>query len=55
MKDSNGRELRGRGWDDVCPLWDDGQAYIIASNFGKYWFPHIYKLSPDGTQLLDSI
>lgn len=56
MKDSNGRELRGRGWDDVCPLWDDdGQAYIIASNFGKYWFPHIYKMSPDGTQLLDGV
>lgn len=54
MKDGNGKELRGRGWDDVCPLWDDdGQAYIIASNFGKHWFPHIYKMSPDGTQLLD--
>ena len=54
MKDANGKELRGRGWDDVCPLWDDdGQAYIIASNFGKNWFPHIYKMSWDGTQLLD--
>lgn len=50
MKDANGRELRGRGWDDVCPLWDDdGQAYIIASNFGKHWFPHIYKMSWDKT------
>jgi beta-xylosidase len=56
MKDSNGRELRGRGWDDLCPLWDDdGQAYIIASNFGKRWFPHIYKMSWDGTQLLDGL
>lgn len=56
MKDANGRELRGRGWDDVCPLWDDdGQAYIIASNFGKHWFPHIYKMSVDGEQLLDAI
>ena len=37
MRDCNGRELRGRGWDDLCPLWDgDGHAYIIASNFGKY-------------------
>lgn len=56
MRDCNGRELRGRGWDDLCPLWDeDGQAYIIASNFGKYWFPHIYKMSSDGTQLLDGM
>ena len=56
MRDCNGRELRGRGWDDLCPLWDgDGHAYIIASNFGKYWFPHIYKMSSDGTQLLDGM
>lgn len=56
MKDCNGRELRGRGWDDLCPLWDDdGQAYIIGSNFGKNWFPHLYKMSPDGTQLLDGM
>lgn len=56
MKDSNGRELRGGGWDDVCPLWDDdGHAYIVASNFGKYWFPHIFKMSQDGKQLLDAV
>lgn len=56
MKDSEGDELRGAGWDDVCPLWDDdGQAYIIASNFGRHWFPHIFKMSDDGTQLLDAV
>lgn len=56
MKDRNGNELRGRGWDDNCPLWDtDGQAYIVASNFGRYWFPHLYKMSPDGTTLLDGM
>lgn len=54
MKDSTGRELKGSGWDDVCPLWDDdGQAYIIGSNFGHYWFPHLFKMSTDGTTLLD--
>lgn len=54
MRDSSGRELRGAGWDDLCPLWDDdGQAYIVASNFGRNWFPHLFKMSPDGTQLLD--
>lgn len=56
MTDSEGRELRGAGWDDVCPLWDDdGQAYIVASNFGKHWWPHIFKMSPDGRQLLDAV
>lgn len=56
MKDSNGRELRGGGWDDVCPLWDtDGNAYIVASNFGKHWFPHIFKMSQDGKYLLDAV
>jgi hypothetical protein len=41
MKDMEGHALNGFGWDDNCPLWDDnGNAYIIASNFGKYeWCP----------------
>lgn len=56
MRDCNGKELRGGGWDDLCPLWDDdGQAYIVASNFGQHWFPHLFKMSPDGTQLLDGM
>lgn len=56
MRDSKGKELRGPGWDDVCPLWDDdGQAYIVASNFGRNWFPHLFKMSTDGTQLLDGV
>ena len=55
MTDMEGHPLNGFGWDDTCPLWDDdGQAYIIASNFGKYeWCPRIFKMSPDGKQLLD--
>lgn len=56
MRDCAGKELRGAGWDDLCPLWDDdGQAYIVASNFGRHWFPHLFKMSPDGTQLLDGL
>lgn len=56
MRDSRGKELRGPGWDDVCPLWDDdGQAYIVASNFGRNWFPHLFKMSADGMQLLDGV
>lgn len=55
MTDMEGRALNGFGWDDNCPLWDDdGNAYIIASNFGKYeWCPRIFKMSKDGKQLLD--
>lgn len=55
MTDMEGRKLRGNGWDDNCPLWDDdGNAYIVASNFGKYeWCPRFFKMSPDGKQLLD--
>jgi beta-xylosidase len=55
MKDMEGHALNGYGWDDNCPLWDDnGNAYIIASNFGKYeWCPRIFKMNSDGTQILD--
>ncbi len=54
MKDKNGVDLFGLNWDDNCPLWDDGgKAYMIASNPQKNWFPILFQMSPDGTQLLD--
>jgi len=55
MTDMEGKPLNGNGWDDNCPLWDDdGNAYIIASNFGRYeWCPRIFRMNPDGKQLLD--
>ena len=55
MTDMEGKPLNGYGWDDNCPLWDDdGNAYIIASDFGRYeWCPRIFRMSPDGKQLLD--
>lgn len=54
MKDKNGVELFGLNWDDNCPFWDDdGKAYMIASNPQKNWFPILFQMSPDGTQLLD--
>jgi beta-xylosidase len=55
MTDMEGQPLNGNGWDDICPLWDDGgNAYIIASNFGKYeWCPRIFRMSNDGKQILD--
>jgi hypothetical protein len=37
MKDKEGNALNDFGWDDNCLLWDDnGNGYIIASNFGKF-------------------
>ena len=55
MTDMERKPLNGYGWDDNCPLWDDdGNAYIIASNFGRYeWCPRIFRMNPDGKQLLD--
>ncbi len=54
MKDKNGVELFGINWDDNCPLWDeDGKAYMVASNPGENWFPILFQMSWDGTQLLD--
>ena len=55
MKDKNGADLKGINWDDNCPFWDDnGKAYMIASNPGKNWFPILFQMSWDGTQLLDA-
>ena len=55
MKDKNGAELKGLNWDDNCPLWDDnGKAYMVTSNPGKNWFPILFQMSWDGTQLLDA-
>jgi beta-xylosidase len=54
MKDMNGKPLTGINWDDNCPLWDDdGKAYMVASNPGENWFPILFEMSWDGTQLLD--
>jgi beta-xylosidase len=55
MVDAQGRPLRVMKWDDPCPFWDDdGQAYLIASKVGGAWYPHLFRMSPDGTRLLDA-
>ena len=34
-----------RGWDDPCPFWDDdGQGYIVASNFADSYKIHLFKI-----------
>jgi beta-xylosidase len=54
MKDKNGVELFGLNWDENCPYWDDdGKANMVASNPGENWFPILFQMSPDGSQLPD--
>jgi len=55
LKDMHGKPLRTRGWTDPCPFWDDdGNAYLGSSHPSKRWFSYLFKMSPDGTQLLDA-
>lgn len=44
----------GEGWNDCGVLWDDdGQGYLIANHFGGGYKSYLFKLSSDGTQVLD--
>ncbi|MEO7494017.1 MAG: glycoside hydrolase 43 family protein [Massilia sp.] len=47
-----------RGYDDVCPFWDDdGQAYMVMTHFlpdpatGRKYDIHLMKMAPDGRSL----
>ena len=41
------------GWDDCCPFWDDdGQGYLVGSNFRDGYKIHLWKLTPDGRDLI---
>jgi len=45
--------LREAGWDDCCPFWDDdGQGYFVGSNFRDGYKIHLWKLTPDGRDLV---
>lgn len=55
MKDAHGRDLLISKWLDPCPLWDDdGKAYMVASKTSGAWYPHLFRMSDDGTTLLDA-
>jgi beta-xylosidase len=42
-----------RGWDDCCPFWDDdGQSYLITSNYSDNYKIHLFKMTADGRQLI---
>jgi beta-xylosidase len=45
--------LAQSGWDDCCPFWDDdGQGYFIGTHFSDGYKIWLYKLTPDGRDLV---
>jgi beta-xylosidase len=47
------RMLAQSGWDDCCPFWDDdGQGYFIGTHFSDGYKIWLYKLTPDGRDLV---
>ncbi|MEO7309700.1 MAG: glycoside hydrolase 43 family protein [Chitinophagaceae bacterium] len=45
--------LNEKGWDDCCPFWDDnGQGWLVGTNFSDGYKIHLFKLSSDGKKLL---
>jgi beta-xylosidase len=47
------RVLAEAGWDDPCPFWDDdGQGYLVGSHFSDGYKIHLWKLTPDGRDLV---
>ncbi len=55
VRDRSGKPLLVPKWLDLCPFWDvDGKAYLIASKPNGAWYPHLFRMSWDGTALLDA-
>lgn len=45
--------LKEKGWDDCCPFWDDdGQGYLVGSNFSDGYKIHLFKMTADGKELI---
>lgn len=45
--------LAEKGWDDCCPFWDDdGQAYLVGTNFADDYKIHLFKLSQNGEKMI---
>ena len=41
------------GWDDCCPFWDDdGQGWLVGSNFRDGYKTHLWKLTVDGRDIV---
>ncbi|HYN93365.1 MAG TPA: family 43 glycosylhydrolase [Pilimelia sp.] len=46
---------RVSGWNDVCPFWDDdGQPYLVTTNFADGYRVHLFRLAADGRSLIQS-
>lgn len=58
-KELEGNHLPGIYWDDNCPYWEFEEngtlkaAYMVASKTNGAWYPHVFRMSLDGTMLLD--
>lgn len=47
------RVREGAGWDDCCPFWDDdGQGYLVGTNFREKYKTYLFKLTADGREIL---
>ena len=44
---------RTSGWDDPCPFWDDdGQGYLVTTQYSDGYKINLFQLSEDGTSLV---
>ncbi|MDQ6785455.1 MAG: glycoside hydrolase 43 family protein [Acidobacteriota bacterium] len=47
------RVLAEKGWDDCAPFWDDdGQGYLVGTNFSDGYKIYLFKLTPDGRDIM---
>ena len=47
--------LSEAGWDDCCPFWDDdGQAYLVGTNFRENYKTYLFQLTRDGREIIKS-
>lgn len=45
--------MNSGGWDDCCPFWDDdGQGYLVGTDFSHGSEIHLFNLSPDGKDII---
>jgi beta-xylosidase len=45
--------MQAKGWDDCCPFWDDdGQGYLVGTNFSDNYKIHLFKMTADGAHLI---
>ncbi|GGI27575.1 glycoside hydrolase family 43 protein [Pedobacter mendelii] len=46
--------LAKKGWDDCSPFWDDdGQGYLVGTNFSDGYKIYLFKMTADGKELIE--